>query len=58
MRTTRTRARFYELASRCGETITWTAEIPTVFLQEGGIPMDKIGEAAADVVEAFRSQRK
>jgi acetoin utilization deacetylase AcuC-like enzyme len=28
-------------------------EIPTVFLQEGGYRMDKIGEAAADVVEGF-----
>jgi acetoin utilization deacetylase AcuC-like enzyme len=32
--------------------------LPTVFLQEGGYRMDKIGEAAANVVEGFRSQRK
>lgn len=31
--------------------------VPTVFLQEGGYRMDKIGQAAADVVEGFRSQR-
>jgi acetoin utilization deacetylase AcuC-like enzyme len=32
--------------------------LPTVFLQEGGYRMDKIGAAAANVVEGFRSQRK
>jgi acetoin utilization deacetylase AcuC-like enzyme len=32
--------------------------LPTVFLQEGGYRMDKIGQAATNVVEGFRSQRK
>jgi acetoin utilization deacetylase AcuC-like enzyme len=42
-----------------GQTIgAAVPEIPTVFLQEGGYRMDKIGEAAADVVEGFRSQRQ
>ena len=42
-----------------GETIGGglASHVPTVFLQEGGYRMDKIGEAAADVVYGFTSAR-
>ena len=38
-----------------GETIAEgiPANIPTIFLQEGGYRMDKVGEAAANVVTGF-----
>jgi hypothetical protein len=60
--TTRTCVRFDEVVSRCRETISWpygtnvgaaVPEIPTVFLQEGGYRIDKIGEAAADGLVVF-----
>jgi acetoin utilization deacetylase AcuC-like enzyme len=45
--------------SEMGRTIgAAVPTLPTVFLQEGGYRMDKIGEAAANVMEGFRSQRK
>jgi acetoin utilization deacetylase AcuC-like enzyme len=46
---------YLELGSVIGAAVP---TLPTVFLQEGGYRMDKIGEAATNVVEGFRSQRK
>jgi acetoin utilization deacetylase AcuC-like enzyme len=46
---------YLELGQTIGAAVP---TLPTVFLQEGGYRMDKIGEAAANVIEGFRSQRK